>query len=167
MALLRRLLGVLVTLIIVAVAALIGWRFWIYYTLTPWTRDARVLAYVVEIAPDVSGLISAINVVDNQVVHKGDVLFVIDQERFKVAVDQAQAVVLKGKVEGHSRAIADPTAAGGLLAAVNPEFEWIRLAQRIPVRIHLEEVPASVRLVSGLSCTVVIKPRPGAVPGMP
>ena len=97
MALLRRLFGVLVTLILVTAAALIGWRFWIYYTLSPWTRDARVLAYVVEIAPDVSGLISAINVVDNQVVHKGDVLFVIDQERFKVAVDQAQSVVLKSQ----------------------------------------------------------------------
>jgi RND family efflux transporter MFP subunit len=289
MVVMRRVLGVLVTLIVVAAAAFFGWRAWIYYTLSPWTRDARVLAYVVELAPDVPGLISAINVVDNQTVRKGDVLFVIDQERFKVAVDQAQAVVLKGEqalrlaeddarryaslrspnfeaasaetieryaivaeearadlqqaqaalataqinltrtevrapadgfvtnltasvgdyatvgkgvlavvdsrsfyvygyfmetklpaihdgdeaevrlmagnvvlkgeVEGLSRAIADPNATGGLLASVNPEFEWIRLAQRIPVRIRLKEVPASVRLVSGLSCTVVIKPR--------
>jgi multidrug resistance efflux pump len=68
--------------------------------------------------------------------------------------------VLKGKVEGLSRAIADPNAAGGLLASVDPVFEWIRLAQRIPVRIHLEDVPPTVRLVSGLSGTVVIKPGP-------
>src|SRR5262249_10860507 len=93
--LMRRLIGVIVTLILVAVAAFFGWQAWIYYTLLPWTRDAPGLAYVVEPAPDVSGLISAINVVDNQVVHKGDVLFVIDQERFKVAVEEAQAVVLK------------------------------------------------------------------------
>jgi multidrug resistance efflux pump len=71
----------------------------------------------------------------------------------------AGGVVLKGKVEGLSRAIADPDAAGGgLLASVDPEFEWIRLAQRIPVRIRIEAVPPGVRLVSGLSCTVVVMP---------
>ena len=53
----------------------------------------------------------------------------------------AGGVVLKGKVEGLSRAIADPDAAGGgLLASVDPEFESDRLAQRIPVRIRLESV---------------------------
>jgi multidrug resistance efflux pump len=289
MAALRFVIRVLVTLLVVAAAGYVGWRLWNYYTLSPWTRDARVLANVVELAPDVSGLISAINVVDNQQVQKGDVLFVIDQERFKVAVQEAEAVVaqrtqalrlaeddsrryaslrapsidavtaqtaeraaiaaeearaelqeseaalaaaeidltrsevrapangfvtnltasvgdyatvgrgvlavvdsdsfyvygyfmetklpaihkgddaevklmaggvvLKGKVEGLSRAIADPDAAGGgLLASVDPEFEWIRLAQRIPVRIRLESVPPGVRLVSGLSCTVVVEP---------
>jgi multidrug resistance efflux pump len=295
MAALRIALRILVTLLVVAVASYVGWRLWNYYTLSPWTRDARVLANVVELAPDVSGLISAINVTDNQKVQKGDVLFVIDQERFKVAVQQAEAVVaqrtqalrlaeddsrryaslrapsidavsaqtaeraaiaaeearaelqeseaalaaaqidltrsevrapangfvtnltasvgdyatvgkgvlavvdsdsfyvygyfmetklpaihdgddaevklmaggvvLKGKVEGLSRAIADPDAAGGgLLASVDPEFEWIRLAQRIPVRIRLEAVPPGVRLVSGLSCTVVVKPGTAAAP---
>ncbi|HEY0235453.1 MAG TPA: biotin/lipoyl-binding protein, partial [Afipia sp.] len=71
-----------VTLIFVAIAALVGWRLWVYYTLSPWTRDARVMANVVEIAPDVSGLVSAVNVIDNQPVNQGDVLFVIDQKRF-------------------------------------------------------------------------------------
>ena len=93
MAALRIALRVLVTLLVVAVAGYVGWRLWDYYTLSPWTRDARVLANVVELAPDVSGLISAINVTDNQKVQKGDVLFVIDQERFKVAVEEAEAVV--------------------------------------------------------------------------
>ncbi len=82
-----------VTLIFVAIAALVGWRLWVYYTLSPWTRDARVMANVVEIAPDVSGLVSAVNVIDNQAVNRGDVLFVIDQKRFNVAVQQAQATV--------------------------------------------------------------------------
>ena len=93
MAALRMALRLLVTLLVVAVAGYVGWRLWNYYTLAPWTRDARVLANVVELAPDVSGLISAINVTDNQKVQKGDVLFVIDQERFKVAVQEAEAVV--------------------------------------------------------------------------
>jgi len=278
-----------VTALAVIAAVFVGWRLWDFYTLSPWTRDARVLANVVGIAPDVAGLISVINVVDNQTVHKGDVLFVIDQQRFKVAVEQATAVVemkrqaltlakdtaardaslqsdaggvisveaaeksavaaaeaaaelqeaeaelataninltrtevrspangyvtnltasvgdyattghgvmavvdsdsfyvyayfmetklpairdgaaaevrlmaggavIEGTVEGVSRAIADPNTRGGsLLADVDPEFDWIRLAQRIPVRIRLGAVPEGVRLISGLSCTVVVAP---------
>jgi RND family efflux transporter MFP subunit len=297
MAPLKVLLRVTVTLLVVAVAGYVGWRLWDYYTLSPWTRDARVRANVVVLAPDVSGLISAINVTDNQMVHRGDVLFVIDQQRFKVAVQEAEAIVsqrsqalklaqddanryailirpdeqatsaekaetmaisaeearaalheseaalaaakinlartevrapangyvtnltasvgdyatvgkgvlamvdsdsfyvygyfmetklpaihdgdnaevrlmaggvtLKGKVEGLSRAIADSSAGGGLLASVAPEFEWIRLAQRIPVRIRLEAVPPDVRLVAGLSCTVVVLSGPVSRPASP
>lgn len=281
-------LRVSVTLIVVAIAALIGWRLWTYYTLAPWTRDARVLASVVEITPDVSGLVSAVNVADNQQVKRGDILFVIDQKRFNVAVQQAQAtvdskaqtvrlaqdtanrnttiarsdsdaisveavestsvsaavaqaeleaaravlasrqldlerstvrapadgyitnlrvnvgdyatagrgvmalvdsqsfyvyayfmetklpairdgsparvelmagdVVLDGVVEGLSRAIANTGSGGGLLANVAPNFEWIRLAQRIPVRIKLGKIPPDVRLVAGMSATVVVQP---------
>jgi multidrug resistance efflux pump len=75
----------------------------------------------------------------------------------------AGGTVLRGKVQGLSRAIANPTAArGGLLASVDPNFEWIRLAQRIPVRIALEQVPAGVELVAGMSATVVVRqPPPG------
>jgi multidrug resistance efflux pump len=69
----------------------------------------------------------------------------------------AGGTILRGMVQGLSRAIANPTAAGGgLLASVDPNFEWIRLAQRIPVRIALERVPAEVELVAGMSATVVI-----------
>jgi RND family efflux transporter MFP subunit len=279
---------VLVTSIMVLAAMLVGWWLWDYYTLSPWTRDARVLGNIVEVAPDVSGLITEIKVIDNQKVAKGDVLFVIDRERFALAVAEAQAkvaesqstlklaqddadrdarvvqgdpsaisaetaetsrakaseakaalqlaqsqlataqlnlerstvrspvngyvtnltatvgnyatrasgvlalvdsdsfyvyayfmetklpaiqigseaevrlmaggAILHGKVQGLSRAIANPTAAGGgLLASVDPNFEWIRLAQRIPVRIALEKVPADLQLVAGMSATVVIR----------
>jgi RND family efflux transporter MFP subunit len=279
---------VLVTSIMVLAAMLVGWWLWDYYTLSPWTRDARVLGNIVEVAPDVSGLITEIKVADNQKVAKGDVLFVIDRERFTLAVAEAQAkvgesqstlklaqddadrdarvmqgdpsaisaetaetsrakaseakaalqlaqsqlataqlnlerstvrspvngyvtnltatvgnyatrasgvlalvdsdsfyvyayfmetklpaiqigseaevrlmaggAILHGKVQGLSRAIANPTAAGGgLLASVDPNFEWIRLAQRIPVRIALEKVPADLQLVAGMSATVVVR----------
>lgn len=278
-----------VTLLAVAAAVAVGWQLWIYYTLSPWTRDARVLANVVEIAPDVSGLVSKVNVVDNQLVKKGDVLFVIDQERFQVAVQQAQAqvelkvqalkyaedtakrdvtlgqqdneaisiqsteratttageaqaeldaaraalataqinltrsqvrtpvdgyvtnlnifvgnyatagesvlalvdsdsfyvyayfmetklpairdgdparielmaggVVLDGVVEGMSRAIANTTDRSGLLADVPAEFDWIRLAQRIPVRIRIGTLPPGVELAAGMSATVVVEPK--------
>jgi RND family efflux transporter MFP subunit len=280
---------VFVTLFAVIAAVLVGWWLWDFYTLSPWTRDARVQGNIVEVAPDVSGLITSINVVDNQKVAKGDVLFVIDRQRFAIAVGEAQAnvaqsqstlklaednanrdarvmssdpnaisaetaetsrtkaseaaaalqlaqsrlataqlnlerstvrspvngfitnltatvgdyatrgtgvlalvdndsfyvyaylmetklpaikiggeaevrlmaggTVLRGTVQGLSRAIANPTdVRGGLLASVDPNFEWIRLAQRIPVRIALDKVPADVNLVAGMSATVVIHP---------
>ena len=282
-------LRVAITLTATIAAVLAGWWLWDFYMLDPWTRDARVLVNTGLVSPDVSGLITAINVVDNQKVAKGDVLFVIDRERFALAVEQAQANVeqgqwtlkltqdnaerdarliardssaisaetaeasrskageaaaalqlarsrlatarldlerstvrsavnglvtnltatvgdyatrgtgvlalvdtdsfyvyayfmetklpaikvgseaevrlmaggrvLRGTVQGLSRAIANPTAIrGGLLASVDPNFEWIRLAQRIPVRIALEKVPADVQLVAGMSATVVIPP---------
>lgn len=282
---------VAITLAATVAATLVGWWLWDFYMLSPWTRDARVLVNTGVISPDVSGLITAINVVDNQKVAKGDVLFVIDRERFALAVEQAQAnveqsqwtlklaqdnaerdarliardssaisaetaeasrskageaaaalqlarsqlatakldlerstvrapvnglvtnltatvgdyatrgtgvlavvdtdsfyvyayfmetklpairvggeaevrlmaggTVLRGTVQGLSRAIANPTAArGGLLASVDPNFEWIRLAQRIPVRIALEKIPADLPLVAGMSATVVIPPLP-------
>ncbi len=73
----------------------------------------------------------------------------------------AGGTVLHGTVQGLSRAIADPTTVrGGLLASVDPNFEWIRLAQRIPVRIALDKLPAGFELVAGMSATVVIRPRP-------
>ena len=276
-----------VTLLATAAAVFVGWRLWLYYTVAPWTRDARVLAQVVAIAPDVSGLVDSVNVRDNQFVQKGEILFVIDQQRFTAALRQAQAdvelkqqalryasdtaqrdarleradpdavseqtveltaanaaeaqaeldaaqaalttaqinlersrvraptdgyitnfnvdagdyarvgeailalvdshsfyvyayfmetklpsirdgdparvelmaggVVIDGEVEGLSRAIANP--GQGLLAQVDPNFDWIRLAQRIPVRIKLGPLPPEVRLVAGLTATVVVLPK--------
>lgn len=281
-------LRVVFTLVAVAIAAAIGWQLWTYYTLSPWTRDARVLANVVRVAPDVSGLISAIHVKDNQQVAKGDLLFEIDPERFEAALEHARGdvavktaalqfarenaqryitlrrenspafsaetgeqmntvateaegallvaqanltvaeinmrrskvhapvngyvtnltavvgdyatagkgvlalvdsdsfyvygyfmetklpliqdgakaqvelmagnVVLDGVVEGVSRGIANPNDTDGLLADVAPQFSWIRLAQRIPVRVRLGELPPGVRLASGMSATVIVTP---------
>jgi hypothetical protein len=55
-----------------------------------------------------------------------------------------------------------PHAAG--LASVNPIFTWVRLAQRVPVRIHIDQVPDGVRLVAGMTAAVQIDLRP-APPG--
>ena len=46
------------------------------------------------------------------------------------------------------------------LASVNPIFTWVRLAQRIPVRIHIDEVPGGVVLAAGMTATAQINPRP-------
>jgi len=81
----------LITAAVVALAALLGHALWRHYLYAPWTRDGRVRAEVVRVAPDVSGLVTAVAVRDNQAVHKGDLLFSIDPVRFRYARDQAQA----------------------------------------------------------------------------
>lgn len=74
-----------VTLGVLAGALLVGRALWDTYMNAPWTRDARVRADVVGIAPDVSGLVSEVLVRDNATVKKGDVLFRVDRERFALA----------------------------------------------------------------------------------
>jgi RND family efflux transporter MFP subunit len=277
-----------VTLAVVLVAAFVAWQLWIYYMQDPWTRDGRVRADVVEIAPDVSGLVAQVFVQDNETVHAGEKLFQIDPVRFTLAVRQAQAMVAKaqaqfdeasrdakryaslsgnavsdltrdqsstqaleaqaqldqaqadldtanlnlsratvlatvngvitnfsmrpgdyvtagsavaalvdsdslyvdgyfeetklpriaigdtatinllgggppitGHVQSIDAGIADNerVAAPNLLADVNPTFTWVRLAQRVPVRIALDHVPPGTRLISGLTATVAIGTR--------
>ena len=76
-----------------AVAIVLVAALWHAYVLAPWTRDARVSAHVVRIAPEVSGTVVDVAVVDNQRVAKGDVLYRIDPQRFALAVEQAEAQV--------------------------------------------------------------------------
>ena len=275
------------TLVIVAVALVVGRGLWGYYMEAPWTRDGRVRADVVTIAPDVSGLVTNVTVQDNQPVKRGDVLFRIDPDRFELALAQADAAVaarkaqmdeaaresarteklnqlsvsqeaqqqrqssaeetaaayrqaiadralaelnlqrtvvtspvdgtvtnvllepgdyvttgkgvmalvdratlrvegyfeetklprihtgdrvemrlmgeprvLTGHVESIAAGIADRerTDSPDLLANINPTFNWVRLAQRIPVRVKPDEVPAGVRLVVGRTVTVTVLP---------
>ena len=292
MALGRQAIRVSITLAVAAIAAVIGWKLWNVYMYEPWTRDARVRATIVNLAPDVSGLVSSLNVVDNQSVKKGDVLFVVERDRFQAALAQAQAlvenkranlslandnakrdqelaradssaitqvqietshataavaaaelgqaeaalttaninlqrtevrspvngfvtnltasvgdyattgtpvlaiidsdsfyvyayfmetklpavrdgdraevqlmagnVVLEGRVQGVSRGIAETGVdTVGLLANINPNFTWVRLAQRVPVRIALDKIPPDVRLIAGLTATVTMMPSGG------
>ena len=82
-----------ITLILVVVAIVIVFRAWVYYTESPWTRDAKFAADVVAISPDVTGLITDVKVHDNQFVKQGDTLFEIDRPRFQEALNEAQANV--------------------------------------------------------------------------
>ncbi|GLX13938.1 hypothetical protein Pstr01_21770 [Pseudomonas straminea] len=275
-----------ITLAMVAVAVLAGSWIWQHYMYSPWTRDARVRADVVTIAPDVSGWVLELKVRDNQQVKAGDLLMTIDRDRYQAAVEKAQAVVdirkqqlslreheasrraqlgsqaisaelrenaqinaemarsefreaqadlriaqlnlersevraprdgqvtnlrlaqgnyvtagqavmalvdtgsfyvqayfeetklpriqvgapveiwlmggeqeIRGEVEGISRGITDRNASpdGQLLANVEPTFNWVRLAQRIPVRIKLDDVPESVKLSAGMTASVRVE----------
>ncbi|AOK50836.1 MULTISPECIES: efflux RND transporter periplasmic adaptor subunit [Burkholderia] len=272
------------TLVAIGLAIALVAALWHAYVLAPWTRDGRVSAHVVRIAPEVSGTVIGVAVADNQRVSKGDVLYRIDPRRFALALEQAQAQVaasaeamrqkrdearrrtglddlvpqediqrsgravsiaqaeyrkalaalevaeldleratlrspvdgyvtqlrlrrgdyavagkpgisvldahsfwitgyfeetklrriatgapariklmgfdplLSGRVASIGRGIADEN--GGLdelgLPSVNPTFSWVRLAQRIPVRIELDRVPAGVLLAAGMTCSVEI-----------
>ena len=88
-----RVLPFLLTLIAVLLAGVLSWGLWQAYMAAPWTRDATVRAYVVTLAPQVAGRIVQLPVADNQLVHKGDLVMVIDPTDYAIAVDQATALV--------------------------------------------------------------------------
>jgi len=278
---------VLLTIVLLIGAGFLSYKMAYYYLYSPWTRDARVRADVVPVAPDVSGYIDDVRVKNDQFVHKGDILFVIDQERYRIALADAEATLaarqaqhlmaleqfqrrsklspgytitvenldnarrqsesaaavyqqaiasrdnaalnlkrtevrasvngfitnlnvskgvyavqgkpvmalidsdsyrveayfeetkiphiragddaeirlmdgspaLQGTVLGIARGITDQDNKDGpeLLSSVNPTFTWVRLAQRIPVRVHITHVPPGVLISAGMTCTVVIK----------
>lgn len=276
-----------VTLIAVAIALFAARRLWAHYETDPWTRDGRVRADIVQVAPDVSGLVTDVLVRDNQWVKAGTPLFRVDTPRYRLAVSQAQAAVaaqaallaqarrearrnrtlgdlVAGEVReqgdarvaqlvaaldqarvalstarlnlartevrasvagivanldlrpgdyanaghrefaiidrgslhivgyfeetklprihvgdpvrvrlmgddrdiaGHVQSIAggiedrERSAGANLLANVNPTFSWVRLAQRIPVRIAIDRLPADLSLVVGRTATVEVLPR--------
>jgi multidrug resistance efflux pump len=74
--------------------------------------------------------------------------------------------IVRGHVDSIARAInvanAQPNNQG--LATVNPIFTWVRLAQRIPVRVHIDEVPPGIVLSAGMTATVEIDDRRRADP---
>ena len=282
-------LRVLITLVMVILA--VGLSIWAYrfYEYRPWTRDGRVRVYVVDTAPEVGGLVVDVPVVDNQFVHKGDLLYRIDPRDYEAALKRAQAAfdgatqtlalqqensrrreklrsgdvseeekqtfsigasvdsanlgaaqaaldlakinlercsvksavngwvtnltvragnfaqagarqlsvvdadsfwiygyfeetqlrnvrvgetaraVLMGypdtpvtaHVDSLGRGITDDDAAPDAqgLPRVNPIFTWVRLAQRIPVRLHIDQVPGGVHLAAGETCTVYVDER--------
>jgi RND family efflux transporter MFP subunit len=280
----RKFVGFILTAMIFAAAILTGRALWVHYMDEPWTRDGRVRANVINVAPDVSGAVVTMPVADNQFVKKGELLMEIDPSHYRIAVQQAQANVaarqaelrmrradaarradmdslvvsreqrenatqaastaeaqlqqaqaaldaatlnlertkvvspvdgyvtnlnvyrgdyatagtaklaivdshsfwvygyfeetklprvrigdqaemrlmsggvLKGHVQSISRGIydRDNPESRELLADVNPTFNWVRLAQRVPVRIHIDAVPAGLVLSAGTTCTVVI-----------
>jgi hypothetical protein len=76
----RKIVGFILTAVIFAAAILIGHALWVHYMDEPWTRDGRVRADVINVAPDVSGAVVTMPVADNQSVKKGDLLMEILQE---------------------------------------------------------------------------------------
>src|SRR5260370_25887152 len=94
--------ALLITLVTIALATGLGLAMWNAYMGAPWTRDGTVRAYVVTMAPEVSGRIVELPVADNQFVHKGDLLMVIDPTNFKIAVSLAEAAVQQAQANAHN-----------------------------------------------------------------
>lgn len=88
-----KLLRVGMTLLVVAIAVVAGSWVWNHYLYSPWTRDGRISADVITIAPDVSGWVTQLSVKNNQAVNQGDPLFSIDDTRYQAAVAKAKAKV--------------------------------------------------------------------------
>jgi multidrug resistance efflux pump len=88
-----RLMPGVITLAAVALAGFLLWAAWDNYMGAPWTRDATVRAYLVTMAPEVTGRIVELPVADNRYVRKGDLLMEIDPTNFTIAVSQAEAAV--------------------------------------------------------------------------
>ena len=97
-----RIFPLLITLAVIAVAVALGQAMWDAYMGAPWTRDGTVRAYVVTMAPQVAGQIVKLPVADNQFVHKGDLLMVIDPTDYKIAVSNAEAAVQQAKANAHN-----------------------------------------------------------------
>ena len=80
-----------VTLLVVAAAVFAGTWVWDHYLYSPWTRDGRIRADVITIAPDVSGWVTGLSVKNNLAVNKGDPLFTIDDTRYQAKFAESNA----------------------------------------------------------------------------
>jgi RND family efflux transporter MFP subunit len=89
----RFLLRKVATAGIAVVAVLVALVTWDQYNDGPWTRDGRVRVQVASVAPEISGKITELRIVDNQFVHKGDILYIIDPFDFDVALRTNKAVL--------------------------------------------------------------------------
>ena len=91
-------LRLLSTALVAAAACWAALQLWDHYELAPWTRNGRVRADIVQVAPDVSGMVAAVAVRDNQPVTAGELLFSIDEARFMLALQQAEAAAAAQRI---------------------------------------------------------------------
>ena len=89
----QKIIRIIITLAVIVAAVVSGRWVWDHYLYTPWTRDGKVQADIITIAPDVSGWVTKLAVQDNQQVKKGDVIFQVDVKRYQAVVDELQAQV--------------------------------------------------------------------------
>src|SRR5215472_1822503 len=89
----RKSLGILVSVVALLAVLVAGWLTLRISDWRPLTDDAYLNAYIVNMAPDVTGRIVQLDVRDNQLVQKDQVLFVIDPEPYRMRADQTRAQV--------------------------------------------------------------------------
>ncbi|WP_297199389.1 biotin/lipoyl-binding protein [uncultured Pluralibacter sp.] len=89
---------VILHILIIMALLTIGVMIWDKYMYTPWTRNARVRAEVINISPDVSGWLTSVEAKNSEIVKKGSVLFTIDKERYTNVYEQAMADEERAKI---------------------------------------------------------------------
>ncbi len=98
MSFLKFLVKIIFSLGIFGAAGYYGYDKFQDYFNNPWTRDGQVRAQVIQVSPRVSGMVTAIMIVDNQFVNKGDLLFKIDPSTFKIKIAQTEAELKRERV---------------------------------------------------------------------
>jgi multidrug resistance efflux pump len=109
----QTLLRISITSVVVVIAALVAVAMWRHYMYSPWTREGRLRAEVVRVAPDVSGPVTSVAVRDNQLIRRGDVLYTIDQARYRNALAQAQANLSAAQAAARAAGASIQAAAAG------------------------------------------------------
>nr|WP_301272001.1 efflux RND transporter periplasmic adaptor subunit [Gluconobacter oxydans] len=168
-----------ITLCILVVAALVVVILWDYYTASPWTRNGQVRAQVANIAPRVSGQILDVRVKDNQFVHKGDVLYVIDPFDFKVALDTAKARVAERKADLEFRVVQAQwrKAIPGTAVSVEEKRQYEALSQQMQAQYdaaQAAERQAAINLertevrssIDGIVTNLIMRPGDFATAGV-
>jgi len=157
-------LRVALTLLVVLLAVLAGTWLWHFYLYTPWTRDARIRADVVVIAPDVSGWVTRLAVQDNQLVHQGDLVLQIDQERYQAELAHAQAVAATRQEQlrqRESEAARRERLGTSAISAEDRETAQVNVAI---ARSQYREAQSDVRLAQiNLDRSHVVAPREGRI----
>lgn len=140
----RKLAPVALTLAVAAVAWGAGRQVWQHYADSPWTRDAHIRADVLQIAPDVAGLVTDVQVRDNQPVRRGDVLFQVDRARYELSLAQARAALAQSRAAaGQARAgVANQRA---LLEQARREAERNRRLSDLVAQESIEQGDLKVR----------------------
>lgn len=136
---------------------------WVHYELAPWTRDGRVRADVVAVAPDVAGWVVRVWVADNQVVRKGDPLFEIDRARYELTLQQTEAAVARQRAtlaEATREAHRDETLGAVIAIEVRQQSEARMAEANAQLKQDLADL-ATARL--NLQRTLVVAPVSGVV----
>jgi multidrug resistance efflux pump len=159
----RKVLPAVVTLAVVVAAIGAGVHVWHAYDDLPWTRDAHIRADTVQVSPDVSGLVTDVYAHDNDVVKRGQPLFVVDRARFELAVRRADAAVEEQRsvVAELRREDARNKEVSDLVAREAAEQVTSKLAAA-EARLHADETAADTARLD-LDRTVVKAPADGVL----
>ena len=134
-----KIIPVLITLVIIALAVPLGWAMWDAYMGAPWTRDGTVRVYVVTMAPEVAGRIVNFPVADNQFVHKGDLLMLIDPRDYTIAVSRAEAAVKQAEANARNAELQSLRRQKLTQLAVTIEDQQTYAATRLPPKRNISK----------------------------